>query len=86
MNGLDRIREAAQGDKHLRFTSLMHHITEELLRDGYYALKRNVAAGVDNVTWHEYGKRLEERIKDLHGRVHSGVHSGRYRAKPSKRV
>jgi len=82
LNGLDRIREAAQGDKHLRFTSLMHHITEELLRAGYYALKRNAAAGVDEVTWHEYGERLEEWIKDLHGRVHSG----RYRAKPSKRV
>jgi group II intron reverse transcriptase/maturase len=60
----------------------MHHITEELLRAGYYALKRNAAAGVDEVTWHEYGERLEEWIKDLHGRVHSG----RYRAKPSKRV
>jgi len=60
----------------------MHHITEEMLRAGYYALKRNAAAGVDEVTWHEYGERLEEWIKDLHGRVHSG----RYRAKPSKRV
>ncbi len=82
MNGLDRIREAAQGNKHLRFTSLMHHITEEMLRASYYALKHYAAAGVDDVTWHEYGEYLEERIKDLHGRVHSG----RYRAKPSKRV
>jgi len=82
LHGLDRIREAAQGNKHLRFTSLMHHITEEMLRASYYALKHSAAAGVDDVTWHEYGEYLEERIKDLHGRVHSG----RYRAKPSKRV
>ncbi|MCK7476987.1 MAG: group II intron reverse transcriptase/maturase [Candidatus Moduliflexus flocculans] len=60
----------------------MHHITLDLLRAGYYALKHNAAAGVDEVTWHEYGERLEERLTDLHERVQSG----RYRAKPVKRV
>ncbi len=59
----------------------MHHITLDLLRKGYYALKRNVAAGVDNVTWHKYGEQLESRLSDLHSRVQNG----RYRAKPSKR-
>ena len=82
MNELDRIREAAVRDKNLRFTNLMHHITVELLQDGYYALKRNAATGVDDVTWHEYGERLESRLTELHDRVQSG----RYRAKPSKRV
>jgi len=82
LNGLDRIREAAVRDKKLRFTNLMHHITEEMLRDAYFALKRNAAAGVDDMTWHEYGEHLENRITDLHGRVQSG----RYRAKPSKRI
>jgi group II intron reverse transcriptase/maturase len=60
----------------------MHHITIDLLRDAYYALKRNAASGVDEVTWHEYGERLEERLPGLHERVQSG----RYRAKPSKRI
>jgi len=82
LNGLDRIREAAARDKNLRFTSLMHHITVDLLRDSYNALKRNVAVGVDEVTWHEYGEQLESHLTDLQGRVQSG----RYRAKPSKRV
>jgi len=82
LNGLDRIREAAARDRNLRFTSLMHHITEELLRDAYGALKRDAASGVDDVTWHEYGEGLENRITDLHDRVQSG----RFRAKPSKRV
>jgi RNA-directed DNA polymerase len=82
LNELDRIREAAVRDKNLRFTNLMHHITVELLQDGYYALKRNAATGVDDVTWHEYGERLESRLTELHDRVQSG----RYRAKPSKRV
>jgi group II intron reverse transcriptase/maturase len=60
----------------------MHHLTAERLREAYYALKRNAAAGVDDVTWQEYGEGLESRIMDLHDRVQSG----RYRAKPSKRV
>lgn len=82
MNELDRIREAAGRDKNLRFTNLMHHITKEILRDAYSELKRNAATGVDGVTWQEYGEGLEGRITDLHDRVQSG----RYRAKPSKRV
>jgi group II intron reverse transcriptase/maturase len=82
LNGLDRIREAAARDRDLRFTSLMHHITEELLLDAYSALKRDAASGIDDVTWHEYGEGLENRITDLHDRVQSG----RFRAKPSKRV
>jgi len=60
----------------------MHHVTAELLRAGYSALKHNAAAGVDDVTWHEYGEGLEDRLTDLHKRVQSG----RYCAKPSKRV
>ncbi len=82
MNGLDRIREAAARDRNLRFTNLMHHITEEMLREAYYALKRKAAAGVDEVTWYEYGEGMEDRITDLHDRVQSG----RFRAKPSKRA
>ena len=82
MNGLDRIREAAERDRNLRFTNLMHHLTAELLRESYGALKRTAAAGVDDVTWQEYGEGLESRIMDLHDRVQSG----RYQAKPSKRV
>lgn len=82
MSGLDRIREAARKDKGLRFTSLMHHITVDLLRESYLALKRDAAPGVDDVTWRQYGEQLEERLSALHERVQSG----RYRAMPSKRV
>ncbi len=82
LNRLDRIREAARRDKNLRFTSLMHHITVDFLRDSFNALKRDVAPGVDNVTWRQYGEELETHLPDLHERVQSG----RYRAKPSKRI
>jgi len=82
LRGLDRIREAARKDKSLRFTSLMHHITIELLRDSYLALNRKAVPGLDDVTWRQYGEQLEERLPDLH----ELVQSGRYRAMPSKRV
>jgi len=82
LSGLDRIRKAARKDKSLRFTSLIHHITVDLLRDSYKSLKRDAAPGIDDVTWKQYGEKLEERLPHLHERVQSG----RYRAMPSKRI
>ena len=82
LSGLDRVREAARRDKDLRLTNLMHHVTVDMLRESYYALKRSAAPGVDGVTWEEYGKDLEARLPGLHDRVQSG----RYRAQPSKRI
>jgi RNA-directed DNA polymerase len=81
-NGLSRVREAAKKDKGRRFTALLHHVNVELLRSSYYRLKRTAAAGVDGTTWAEYGEGLEERLIDLHDRIHRGA----YHAKPSKRV
>jgi group II intron reverse transcriptase/maturase len=66
----------------MRFTALLHHVDIDLLRSSYYNLKRGAAAGVDGVTWQEYGDGLEERLVDLHGRIHRGA----YHAKPSRRV
>jgi RNA-directed DNA polymerase len=60
----------------------MHHIKVELLRVSYHGLKRDAAAGVDEVSWQKYGEQLESRLKDLQDRLQSG----RYRAKPSRRV
>jgi RNA-directed DNA polymerase len=37
---------------------------------------------IDGVTWQEYETGLEDRLVDLHNRVHRGT----YRAKPSRRV
>jgi group II intron reverse transcriptase/maturase len=82
LSGLDRIRKAARKDKSLRFTSLMHHITGDLLRASYKSLKRDAAPGIDDVTWRQYGEQVEERLPNLHERVQSG----RYRAMPSKRI
>jgi group II intron reverse transcriptase/maturase len=57
-------------------------VTVHRLRESLYALKRWAAPGVDRLTWQEYEAQVEERLTDLHARVHRGT----YRAMPSKRV
>jgi RNA-directed DNA polymerase len=79
--GLAGVRKAAKEDKG-KFTALLHHMTTDLLRESFYSLKRKAAPGVDGVTWEEYETGLEDRLADLHGRVHRGA----YRATPSRRV
>src|ERR1035441_9438368 len=80
--GLDGVRKAARERKQERFNALLHHLTVNLLRDSFLALKRQAAPGVDGVTWKEYETGLENRLADLHSRVHRGA----YRAQASRRV
>ena len=80
--GLASVRKAARENKEMKFTALLHHLTIDLLRESFYSLKRKAAPGVDGVTWQEYEHGVEDRLVDLHGRVHRGA----YRAKPSRRV
>ena len=54
------VRKAARKDKRTRFTALIHQVTVDLLRDSFYALKREAAPGVDGMTWKEYGTDLGE--------------------------
>src|ERR1700751_792294 len=51
---VERIRQAARQRKQERFTALFHHINPELLRDAFFALKQEAAAGVDGLTWKGY--------------------------------
>lgn len=80
--GLAGVREAARAQPSLRFTSLLHHVNQQLLHEAFDHLKKDAAVGVDDVTWHEYERNRDERIAALHGRIHRGA----YRAKPSKRI
>ena len=52
---LDRVRRVAQKDKEARFTALLHHVEIDRLRAAYWALNPRAAAGVDEVTWLDYG-------------------------------
>lgn len=81
-SALDRIRQAAERDRKMQFTTLWHHVYNvDRLREAYLGLKRNAAPGVDRVTWRAYGEQLEENLQDLSGRLKRGA----YRAKPVKR-
>jgi len=79
--GLDRVRHAARQRKKEKFTALLHHVTVDLLRDAFLALKRRAAAGVDGMTWQDYEANLEGNLQELHARVHRGT----YRAQPVRR-
>jgi len=78
---LARIRQAAKLRKKERFTSLLHHVSIDLLRLSFFALKKDAAPGVDGLAWRDYETDLERKLEDLHKRVHRGA----YRAWPSRR-
>ena len=78
----ERIRQYVKRNPKGKLTTLLHYITPQALEGAYHALKQDVAPGEDAVTWREYGEGLEERICSLHRRVHTGG----YRATPSRRV
>jgi RNA-directed DNA polymerase len=80
--GLEGVRKAAREHKEMKFTALLHHLTVDRLRESFHALQREAAPGVDGTTWQEYETGLEGRLVDLHSQVHRGA----YRAKPSRRV
>jgi RNA-directed DNA polymerase len=79
---LTSVRKAARKDRKARFTALLHHVTVDRLRESFHGLKRKAAPGIDGISWQEYESGLEERLVELHSRVHRGA----YRAQPSRRV
>ena len=76
------VREAAQRDKHQQFTSLFHHINEELLLQSFRQLKRQSAPGCDGVTWDSYEQNAHDNLRALHG----GLQRGQYRPRPARQV
>ena len=79
---VDRIRQFVQQEPRERLAALLHHVTVDALHWAFYELKKDAAAGADGVTWRMYAEGLEGRLADLHERVHTGA----YRATPSRRV
>lgn len=55
----------ARRDRNVQFTSLMHLLDVEFLRDCYMSLNRNKALGIDGVSWKEYGDDLERNLENL---------------------
>lgn len=79
---LNQIARKAKQDKQLKFTSLIHHVSEANLAECYQELKANKACGIDGETVEAYGKNLQDRLDKLVG----SIKSKQYRPKPVKRV
>src|SRR6202140_645315 len=76
-----RIRGAVTRNKKEKLTALLHHVSIDVLRGAFFNLKKQAAPGADGLTWADYAADLDRNLTDLHARVHSGA----YRALPSRR-
>ena len=78
---LNRVAETAKQKSYV-FRTLAHLITEEALAWSFRELRKDAAAGVDEVSAREYEQNLSVNLKDLHRRLRER----RYRAQPLRRV
>ena len=79
---LSLISGHARRDPNFQFTSLAHLLNAEYLRDCYKSLNRNKAVGIDNVSWEEYGRNLDENLELLV----SKLKRKKYKPIPARRV
>ncbi len=79
---LSLISGHARRDRNFQFTSLAHLLNKDYLRDCYNSLKRNKAVGIDNVSWEDYGRGLDENLKVLVDRLKSK----KFKPLPARRV
>lgn len=67
---LRRIAEKARNEPSFRFTNLYYLLNEELLRGCFQRLRKDAAAGIDNVTKEMYAEDLDINLANLLGRLH----------------
>jgi RNA-directed DNA polymerase len=79
---LSLISGHARRDPDFQFTSLAHLLDIEYLRDCYNSLNRHKAVGIDNVSWEDYGKRLDGNLELLVSRLKHKT----YKPIPARRV
>jgi len=79
---LQEIAEQAIRYPEMVFTTLVHLIDVDFLREAYRLTRKDKAAGVDKVTAKEYARNLDENLADLYERLRTG----RYIAPPVERV
>jgi len=79
---LGRLTELAKADPGRKFFSIAHWLTVEALYEAFYSLRKDAAAGVDEVTFADYEQHAMESIRRLQERVKGGS----YRAQPLRRI
>jgi len=67
---LHRIAEKARKEPRFKFTSLYHLMNEELLRGCFQRLRKDAAAGIDEMTKDMYAVSLETNLTSLVERLH----------------
>ena len=67
---LRRIAEKARKEPSFTFTSLYHLMNEELLRECFKRLRKDAAAGIDEVTKEKYAEDLDSNLTNLVDRLH----------------
>ena len=81
LDRLDRITKRAETHPEEAFNNLFSLLTDELLEDAFWKLKRDKAPGVDGVTVDQYEEHLQDNLQDLLARLHRGA----YHPQPSLR-
>jgi RNA-directed DNA polymerase len=79
---LARVNAAARKAAKTQFTALLHHVDEAALLRAFRRQKRRASAGVDGMTVALYERDLEDNLRNLCTRIHTG----QYRPKPVRRV
>ena len=79
---LAQIAEQSKREPTRVFTTLAHHMDEDFLTEAFHQLRKDAAAGIDQITAAEYSQKLKENISVLHQRIVNRT----YRAQPAKRV
>ena len=67
---LHRIAEKARNEPGFKFTSLYHLLDEELLRECFKRLRKDAAAGIDEMTKELYAANLDANLLNLIDRLH----------------
>jgi RNA-directed DNA polymerase len=77
-----RLAELAKEDPERKFFSIAHLLTPQALYQAFLSLRKDASAGVDRVTYADYGKQAHQNIEELHARLKSKT----YRAQPLRRI
>src|SRR5664279_4363332 len=80
--GLERIAAKAREDRKLKFTSLAHHVTEELIWESVCHIPNDSAPGCDGQTVEE----AKESFKQWAPEMLRAIHDRGYRPPPILRV
>lgn len=61
-------------EKDAVFNNLLTHINVDTLREAFQALDGKKAVGIDGITKEQYGEELDENLKELARKIHTGTY------------